>query len=74
MRSIAQRLLGPDAGRLLDLILGKTPEERGAVDRVRDAAEWCGTTPGSVPGTGAGRPLRTRASRGPVTPDRHWRG
>ena len=69
MRSITERLFGRDAGRLLDLILGESPEERRAADQVRDAGEWCGTTPGSAPVPG---PVRPGAGRGPVPGDRHW--
>ena len=57
MRSIAQRLFGPEVGQLLDMIIGETPEERGAADRVTDAGQWCGTTPGDVPGTRHPRPV-----------------
>lgn len=46
MKSIAQLLLGPDGDRLLDLL---TPDgnERRMTARVREAGEWCQSTPGA---------------------------
>jgi hypothetical protein len=70
MRSFAQRLFGPEVGRLLDMIFEETPEERRAADRVGDAGEWCGTTPGDVPRAGHGR--HWHAHRGPVIGDQRW--
>ena len=46
MRDIAKLLFGDDAGHLLDLFGGGEADEAGAADRVRGAAEWCGSTPG----------------------------
>lgn len=65
MRGIAG-LLGRDAGRLLDLILGESEEEREMTDRVRRSARWCGTTPGrgSAGGQGAGPERGPRRARG----------
>lgn len=74
MRSFAERLFGRDAGRLLELIVGETGEERRAADRVRDADGWCGTTPGNVRGPRPGRPIPTRAPRRAAPRDWDWRG
>jgi hypothetical protein len=72
MRSIAERLFGRDAGRLLDLILSETPEENGAASRVRDAGGWCETTPDSVPAPGPFRRPGGHVQRGPLPGSRHW--
>jgi hypothetical protein len=42
-------LFGRDGGRLLNMILGPTREERGAADRTRRSSQWCGSTPGDAP-------------------------
>jgi len=46
MRSVARLLFGPEGDRLLDL-LGPTSEERRMAAQVREAGEWCKSTPGA---------------------------
>ncbi len=65
MRGIAKLLFGGDADRLRDL-LGDDDWQRAA-DQVRQAGDWCGSTPGHDPGAGADGARRAR----PVT--RHVR-
>ena len=49
MDRITRALFGRDGGRLLDLILGESREERDAADQTRRSEEWCGSTPGNAP-------------------------
>jgi hypothetical protein len=46
MRSVARLLLGPEGDRLLDL-LAPDSDERRMTARVREAGEWCQSTPGA---------------------------
>lgn len=52
MGSIAGLLFGRDGGRLVDLILGPSREERDAAGRTRQSERWCGSTPGTAPAPG----------------------
>jgi hypothetical protein len=45
MRSIARLLFGPEGDRIADLF-APGDHEREMADRVRQAGEWCQTTPG----------------------------
>lgn len=54
MRDIARLLFGPGEDRLPDLLAPDSGERRMTA-RVREAGEWCQTTPG------AGRPDREAA-------------
>jgi len=47
MRNIARLLFGPDGDRLRDLLTPDSRQERDMADRVREAGEWCQSTPGS---------------------------
>ena len=47
MRSIARLLFGPEGDRIADLFAPGEHDEHGMADRVRQAGEWCQTTPGS---------------------------
>ena len=55
MRDIAKLLFGDGAGSLFDLFGPGDDEESGAVERVRRAGEWCGSTPGRGSAAGAAR-------------------
>jgi hypothetical protein len=46
MRSIARLLFGPEGDRLIDLVAPGEHDEHGMAARVRQAGEWCQTTPG----------------------------
>jgi hypothetical protein len=46
MRDIARLLFGDDAGELLGLFGAGDGDESRMADRVRQAREWCGSTPG----------------------------
>lgn len=46
MRDIARLLFGDDADGLLNLFGRDDAEAAGMADRVRQAEEWCGSTPG----------------------------
>ena len=46
MRSIARLLFGPEGDRIADLFAPGEHDEHGMADRVRQAGEWCQTTPG----------------------------
>jgi hypothetical protein len=63
MDSIASRLFGRDAGRLLDLIAGGDGREGEAADRVERSGEWCGSTPGR----GSAARQARRATRSPLS-------
>lgn len=58
MRGIARLLFGPDGDRLFDVLEPESGERRMAA-RVRDAGQWCQTTPGA----GSGRRAAPRARR-----------
>jgi hypothetical protein len=47
MRNIARLLFGPEGDRLQDLLTPDSRRERALADRVREAGEWCQSTPGS---------------------------
>jgi hypothetical protein len=49
MDGITGLLFGRDGGRLLNMILGPSREERDAADRTRRSGQWCGSTPGDAP-------------------------
>jgi hypothetical protein len=49
MDGIRGLLFGRDGGRLLDMILDPSREERRAADRTRESGQWCGTTPEDAP-------------------------
>jgi hypothetical protein len=66
MRSIARLLFGPDGDRLLDLLEPESGERRMTA-RVREAGEWCQTTPGAGP---AHRTAPPRAGRLAADPRR----
>ena len=68
MRDIAKLLFGGGAGSLFDLFGPGDGEEADAVERVRRAGEWCGSTPGHAAAPGAVRNAAgRRAGRPPVT-------
>jgi hypothetical protein len=67
MDGIQGLLFGRGGGRLLDLILGQSREERDATDRTRQSGQWCGSTPGDAP---TPRPHGMR--RGPRPVPRGW--
>ena len=46
MRSIARLLFGPEGDRIADLFALGEHDEHGMAERVRQAGEWCQTTPG----------------------------
>lgn len=46
MIDVARLLFGPEGDRLLDP-LAPADEERRMADRVREAGEWCQSTPGA---------------------------
>ena len=46
MRSIARLLFGPEEDRIADLFAPGEHDEHGMAERVRQAGEWCQTTPG----------------------------
>jgi hypothetical protein len=46
MRSIARLLFGPEGDRIADLYAPGEHDEHGMADRIRQAGEWCQTTPG----------------------------
>jgi hypothetical protein len=46
MRSIARLLFGPEGDRIADLFAPGEHDEYGMAERVRQAGEWCQTTPG----------------------------
>jgi hypothetical protein len=50
MDGIVGLLFGRDGGRLIDLVLDPTREERETAARTRRSGRWCGTTPGNAPG------------------------
>jgi hypothetical protein len=58
MRSFARLLFGPDGDKLLDLLEPESGERRMTA-RVREAGEWCQTTPGAGSDHRAA-PLRAR--------------
>lgn len=47
MRKVARLLFGPGGDRLLDLVTPDTRAENELASRVREAGEWCQTTPGA---------------------------
>ncbi len=47
MRSIARLLFGPEGDRIADLFAPGEHDEHGMAARVREAGEWCQTTPGA---------------------------
>jgi len=68
MRSIARLLFGPEGDRIADLLApGEHDEhgmdEHGMAERVRQAGEWCQTTPGRS--RTHRRPLRSQPTLGP---------
>jgi hypothetical protein len=63
MRSIARLLFGPEGDRIADLLAPGEHDERGMADRVRQAGEWCQTTPGRTPIRS--RPLHGQPAFGP---------
>ncbi|HEX4399321.1 MAG TPA: hypothetical protein VH136_16905 [Trebonia sp.] len=46
MRSIARLLFGPEEHRIADLFVPGEHDEHSMAERVRQAGEWCQTTPG----------------------------
>jgi hypothetical protein len=46
MRSITRLLFGPEGDRIADLFAPGEHDEHGMAERVRQAGEWCQTTPG----------------------------
>jgi hypothetical protein len=67
MRSIARLLFGPEGDRIADLFAPGEHDEHGMADRVRQAGEWCQTTPGRsrIHGRIDGRPLHSQPAFGP---------
>ena len=63
MRSIARLLLGPDGDRIADLFAPGEHDEHGMAERVRQAGEWCQTTPGRF--RIHRRPLHSQPTLGP---------
>jgi hypothetical protein len=47
MPNIARLLFGPEGDKLLDLLTPDSRRERDLTDQVREAGEWCQSTPGS---------------------------
>lgn len=62
MRDIARLLFGPEADRLLTLFEPDPRDESGLAARVRQAGEWCQTTPGAKP-SARGAIIRARPGR-----------
>ena len=63
MRSIARLLFGPEGDRIADLYAPGEHDEHGMADRVRQAGEWCQTTPGRS--RIRSRPLHSQPAFGP---------
>lgn len=62
MRDIARLLFGPEAGKLSTLFEPDPRDEGGLAARVREAGQWCQTTPSARP---AARRVIIRARPGP---------
>jgi hypothetical protein len=63
MRSITRLLFGPEGDRIADLFAPGEDDEHGMAERVRQAGEWCQTTPGRS--RIHRRPLRSQPTLGP---------
>jgi hypothetical protein len=63
MRSITRLLFGPEGDRIADLFAPGEHDEHSMAERVRQAGEWCQTTPGGS--RIHRRPLRSQPTLGP---------
>jgi hypothetical protein len=63
MRSIVRLLFGSEGDRITDLFTPGEHDEHGMAERVRQAGEWCQTTPGRS--RIHRRPLRSQPTLGP---------
>ena len=63
MRSITRLLFGPEGDRIAGLFAPGEHDEHGMAERVRQAGEWCQTTPGRS--RIHRRPLRSQPALGP---------
>ena len=63
MRSITRLLFGPEGDKIADLFAPGEHGEYGMAERVRQAGEWCQTTPGRS--RVHRRPLHSQPTLGP---------